>query len=94
MSLGTCEKCHGPLCVSGGDVACERCGHRHPQHPLALANAAAVPPPPSGFVVPAHSMPATHADRLVVLEKAVEKLAGRLATLEQQLSLKQGKRAG
>ena len=87
--LGTCEKCHGPLCVSGRVVCCEKCGTPVPDHPLARQWKAEQPMPPEPLIPPADYV-ASGPERLRKAERALEALLARVGALEQEvLSLKQ-----
>jgi len=87
--LGDCEKCHGPLCigsriangVSTGVVKCERCGHEHPDHPMAPKDF--VPEKPRATNIPTRDFGASLMDRVNALERTVHALSERVVQLEQ-----------
>jgi uncharacterized Zn finger protein (UPF0148 family) len=80
--LGDCEKCQGPLCVSGGEVVCENCGHAHPAAAAALGGPPDRSAPPPAPVIPPQEYAATLGDRVLQLEKANARLAARVDQLE------------
>ena len=87
--IGTCQKCHGPLCVSGRQIACEKCGTPEPDHPLTRQWKAEQPAPPEPQIPPADYV-ASGPERLRKAERAMEALLARVGALEQEvLSLKQ-----
>ena len=89
--LGTCDKCRGPLCVSGKQVACEACGHIHLDHPMAKAWAAHdAAPKPAAPTIPAQDYPASRDDRLARLERHVAGQQRRITMLEKELKKPEG----
>ncbi len=107
MSLGTCERplrsagsavnvgfCGGPLCISGREVVCERCGWKHETHPVAVADAAAreaarqkaLTAKPSDRVSGPEEYASTIFDRVMVLERTIKALEARLTMLEDRPS--------
>jgi hypothetical protein len=77
--LGTCVSCDGPLCVSGQQVACERCGLAVKDHPLTAGVPA--PEPPSSWVAPPADFQGGHGDRILALERKVAAMEARLASM-------------
>ncbi len=91
MSLGECGQCHGPLCVSGQQVCCERCGQPQPDHQLTKEIAAAPKKAPPAPVIPAQHYPASWGDRINTLEKIVAEQAARIVTLETEAAARRRK---
>ncbi len=86
MSLGSCDKCHQPLQVSGKAVVCSRCGTPHPDHPVMKewAAVAAKPKAPPAVVIPPRDFGHSVQERVDALEKTVKALERRLAELERR----------
>ena len=91
--LGECVECHGPLCVSGREVVCERCGHIHPDHP-AVAGWKDPQPAPPAFATPAQDYAASIPDRLKRLEELVQRLLERDRETRRQGDRERGAAAG
>lgn len=98
MSLGTCTQttgksiCQGPLCVSGQQITCERCGFVYDDHPMALAwKEEAKKPPPPPVSVPAQEYVTTIFDRVKTLESQLKTALNRVANLEKELQSLRGR---
>lgn len=85
-SLGECEKCHGPLCLSGRVVTCESCGHQHPDHPHTAGWKNLPKEVPVVRDIPPQDYPATVPDRVLGMEKSGKELLSRLAAMERRLA--------
>lgn len=89
--LGTCMKCHGPLCISNRMVACDNCGCPHPDHEVSkqIKEAQKVPPPapkvnPLDYV-------ASDRDRIKLLEEQHQQLSRELVDIKAILAQKRQK---
>ena len=78
--LGMCEKCKAPLCVSGREVVCQRCGLPVPNHPATVGWNDPPPPPPAPVTGPL-GYAATLPDRVLSLER---RMAAMERAAEQQ----------
>lgn len=87
-SIGTCEKCYGALCVSGGKVECERCGHNHLDHPMLKVPATGMAKLPDPVEIRHEDNQASWIERIAALEKRCVALEHKVAQLLKQQSKK------
>ncbi len=78
-------------------VACERCGHEHPEHPLlaedARLAAEQAAKPALAFTIPSTDFGFSDAERLRAAERAIISLQAEVAALRSELTNKGERRA-
>jgi len=72
IDLGTCQQCHGSLCMSGPDVVCSDCGTPVKDHPITKNQPKEKQRPFPA--VPPNQMAVTWQDRICKLEGLVHEL--------------------